>query len=398
MQTKVAVIFGGKSVEHEVSVISGIQAFCALDRTKYAPVPLYLSKDNCFYTGENIGRIESYRDMKKCLAEATRVLLVPGPAGVEMIRYPQKRFGNPVVDTFEVAMPVVHGTNAEDGTLMGLLEMLGVPYTGCDVKASALGMDKYAMKAVLRDAGLPVLPALTFTGRQAAADPEGVMDRIEQAFGYPVIVKPINLGSSVGISKASDRQKLAASLDLACSYAERILVEHAVEPLHEINCAVLGDLDQTTPSVCEEPLTGDEILSYTDKYVSGGKGKAGGKSAGMSGLKRRIPADIPPEMAETVQQLAQQTFRALGCSGVARVDFLHDVKNDKLYVNEINTIPGSLAFYLFEAAGIPFSQLLDRMIRLAFKRQRSREALTFSYDTNLLSQVSLGGSKGGAKR
>ena len=395
MRTKVAVIFGGKSVEHEVSVISGIQAFCALDRNKYDPIPLYISKDNCFYTGEHVGNIESYRDIKACLAKATRVLPVPGANGVDLIRFPQKKFGNNLVDTFEVAMPVVHGTNVEDGTLMGFLEMLGVPYTGCDVTSSALGMDKFAMKAVLQQAGLPVLPALCFTGRQAAADLDAVMDRIEQQIGYPVIVKPINLGSSVGISKAGDRDKLAQSIDTACSYAARILVERAIEPLHEINCAVLGDIDAAEPSVCEEPLSGDEILSYTDKYVSGGKG--GAKSGGMSSLKRRMPADISPEMTKTVQDLAVQTFRALGCCGVSRVDFLHDVNNDALYINEINTIPGSLAFYLFEAAGIPFADLLDRMIDLAFKRQRSREALTFSYDTNLLSQVSFGGAKG-AKR
>lgn len=394
MKTKVAVIFGGKSVEHEVSVISGIQAFCALDREKYHPIPLYISKNNCFYTGAHMGEIESYRDLKVCLEQATRVLPVPSPNGVDLIRFPQKRFGNPVVDSFEVALPVVHGTNVEDGTLMGFLEMLGVPYAACDVTSSALGMDKFAMKAVLQQAGLPVLPALCFTGRETATDMPAVMDRIEKEIGYPVIVKPVNLGSSVGISKASDRQKLSQALDTACGYAARILVEHAIEPLHEINCAVIGDVDKAQPSVCEEPLTGDEILSYTDKYVSGSKQADSAKSSGMSSLKRRMPADISDEMTQTVQRLAVQTFQALDCCGVSRVDFLHDVKNDALYVNEINTIPGSLAFYLFEAAGIPFADLLDRMIQLAFKRQRSREALTFSYDTNLLSQVSFGGSKG----
>lgn len=397
MRTKVAVLFGGKSVEHEVSVISGIQAFCALDREKYDPIPLYISKDNCFYTGAHMGQIESYRDLKQCLAQATRVLPVPGANGVDLIRFPQKKFGNPVVDTFEVAVPVVHGTNVEDGTLMGFLEMLGVPYTGCDVTSSALGMDKFAMKAVLQQAGIPVLPALCFTGRETATDIQSVMDRIENEIGYPVIVKPINLGSSVGITKASNRDKLAQALDTACGYAARILVEHAIEPLHEINCAVLGDIDHAVPSVCEEPLTGDEILSYTDKYVSGGK-DGGAKSSGMSSLKRRMPADISPEMTQTVQQMAVQTFRALDCCGVSRVDLLHDVTNGKLYVNEINTIPGSLAFYLFEAAGIPFAELLDKMIQLAFKRQRNRRTLTFSYDTNLLSQVSFGGAKGGAKQ
>lgn len=194
MKTKIAVLFGGHSVEHEVSIISGLQAFAALDREKYDPIPLYIGKDNAFYTGEALGNIDSYKDMKACLAAATRVLLVPGEAGVELIRYPMKKFGNNVVGSFEVALPVVHGTNVEDGTLMGYLEMLGVPYAASDLTSSALGMDKFAMKAVLRQAGLPVLDALEFTGKAYALDPDAILSQIEEKVGYPVIVKPVNPG------------------------------------------------------------------------------------------------------------------------------------------------------------------------------------------------------------
>ncbi len=394
MKTKVAVIFGGRSVEHEVSIISGIQAFCALNRDKYEPIPLYISKDNRFYTGEALGKIETYRDMKACLAAATQVLLVPSENGVDMIRYPAKKFGNNTVGSFEVALPVVHGTNVEDGTLMGMLEMLGVPYAACDILSSALGMDKYQMKAVLNHAGVPVLPALAFYGKEYAKDSEGIADRIESGIGYPVIVKPVNLGSSVGIARADNREKLIAALDDAFGFAPRVLVEKAVTPLHEINCAVLGDADDARPSVCEEPVNSDEILSYRDKYLSGGKGSKSGKSGGMSDLKRRCPADIPDELTEQVQALAVKTFRTLGCSGVARIDFLNNPETGELWVNEINTIPGSLSFYLWEAAGLPFDQLLDTMLELAFKRHRERESLSFSYDTNILSAVSLGGAKG----
>ena len=394
MKTKVAVLFGGRSVEHEVSVISGIQAFCALDREKYDPIPLYIGKDNAFYTGPHMGDIESYKDLPACIAKATRVLLVPSSGGVDLVRFPMKKFGSNLVDTFQVALPVVHGTNVEDGTLMGYLEMLNVPYAACDVTSSALGMDKYQMKAALRQAGLPVLDALQVGGREYAENGEAVRRQIEEKIGYPLIVKPVNLGSSVGISKAKDRAALEAALDTAFGFSPRVLVEKAVQHLREINCAVLGDAEEAQASVCEEPLNATDILSYQDKYMSGGKSAKSGAKGGMSSLARRCPADIPEELTHRVQELAVATFRALGCLGVSRIDFLNDKETGELWVNEINTIPGSLAFYLWEAAGVPFAELLDRMIALAFKRQRQREALTFSYDVNLLAGVSLGGAKG----
>lgn len=394
MKTKVAVLFGGRSVEHEVSVISGIQAFCALDREKYDPIPLYIGKDNAFYTGPHMGDIESYKDLPACIAKATRVLLVPSSGGVDLVRFPMKKFGSNLVDTFQVALPVVHGTNVEDGTLMGYLEMLNVPYAACDVTSSALGMDKYQMKAALRQAGLPVLDALQVGGREYAENGEAVLRQIEEKIGYPLIVKPVNLGSSVGISKAGNRTALETALDTAFGFSPRVLVEKAVQHLREINCAVLGDAEEAQASVCEEPLNATDILSYQDKYMSGGKSAKSGAKGGMSSLARRCPADIPEELTHRVQELAVATFRALGCLGVSRIDFLNDKETGELWVNEINTIPGSLAFYLWEAAGVPFAELLDRMIALAFKRQRQREALTFSYDVNLLAGVSLGGAKG----
>ena len=371
MKTKVAVLFGGRSVEHEVSIISGLQAFAALDRSKYDPIPLYITKDNRFFTGEHMGDIESYRhNLKASLEAATRVLLVPENGEVKLVRYPAKKFGNNIVGSFEVAIPVVHGTNVEDGTLMGMLEMLGVPYAGCDVMSSALGMDKFYMKAALQQAGLPVLPAHVFSGKEYARDSRRVIEQAEEC-GYPVIVKPVNLGSSVGISKAADREALQTALDTAFGFAPRVLVEKAVEHLREINCAVLGDADAAQASVCEEPIGSDEILSFGDKYLRGGKGAKGSEtSEGMS------------------------SFQALGCSGVSRIDFLNDRESGELYINEINTIPGSLAFYLWEEAGVSFAELMDRLVELAFKRQRERDTLTFSYDTNILDGVSLGGAKG----
>ncbi len=395
MKTRVAVLFGGHSVEHEVSIISGIQALQALDTEKYEAFPLYIAKDNTWYVGENLRRVESFRDMHTCLAAATRVVPVSDGAAVGLWRHPAKKFGNNCVAIFDVAIPVVHGTNVEDGTLMGMLEMLNIPYAACDVTASALGMDKYAMKAVLRQAGVPVLEALQFTGREYAMDGDRVLKEIEEQIGYPVIVKPVNLGSSVGISKARDRKSLVDALDLAVSFSPRVLVERAVEHLREINCAVLGDADEARASACEEPLNAEDILTFGDKYLNGGKKT--GVSQGMTDLKRRCPAELPEGMTEEVQQLAVRTFRALGCLGVARIDFLNDRESGRLWVNEINTIPGSLSFYLWQEVGVSFPELMDTLVTLAFKRQRQRAALTFTYESNILAGFSGGktGAKGG---
>lgn len=390
MKVRVGVLFGGRSVEHEVSIISGIQAYHALNRAKYEPVAIYITKKNKFYVGEGVDNIESYKDIPGLLSKATRVLLVPADGGVDLLRFPFKKFGNNIVGRIDVALPVVHGTNVEDGTLMGLLEMLSVPYAGCDVTASAVGMDKYVMKAVLAQTGLPVLPAAQYHGPAYAKNSGQVVEEIETKFGYPVMVKPVNLGSSIGIAKAGNREQLTAALDQAFGFSPRVLVEKAVEPLREINCAVLGDADKAIPSACERPVNSDEILSFKDKYLTGGK--EGAKSAGMSSLKRICPADIPDEMTRQVQELAVKTFQALNCCGVARVDFLNNPETGELWVNEINTIPGSLAFYLWEAVGVPFHELLDRLIELAFKRQRERAALSFDFESNILD--GFGGAKG----
>jgi D-alanine--D-alanine ligase len=249
-------------------------------------------------------------------------------------------------------------------------------------------MDKFAMKGVLAQAGIPVLEARQYTGKQYAVDSEAVLTEIETAIGYPVIVKPVNLGSSVGISKAKDRASLVDAMDLAVSFSSRVLVERAVPNLREINCSVLGDYETARPSACEEPLNAEDILTFGDKYLSGNGGKSGG-SKGMTDLKRRCPADLPAGMTERVQELAVATFKALGCMGVSRIDFLNDKETGELWVNEINTIPGSLSFYLWQEVGVSFEALMDELVSLAFKRQREREALTFTYESNILSGVML---------
>jgi len=398
MKIRVGVFFGGKSVEHEVSVISALQACRSLNTEKYEIIPIYITKNTEFYIGENIGKIEAYKNIPALLKESSRVLPVGGNGTVELLHYPMKKFGNNVAAVIDVALPVVHGTNVEDGALQGYLQTLGIPYAGCDVLSSAVGMDKYVMKTVFADNDIPVLPGTVINIKEFTKDQNTVAERIESRTQYPVIVKPVNLGSSVGIRKAKSREELIDALDYAFTFALKVLVENAITELKEINCSVLGDYESAEASECEEPVANDEILSYQDKYVGGTK-SSGGKS-GMASLKRKIPADITPEQREEVRTLAVRAFRALGCAGVARIDFMLDKSTDKIYLNEINTIPGSLAFYLWEAAGLHYPEMLDRLIELALKRNRENKAINFSFDSNILENASFGGSKGakGAKR
>ncbi len=398
MKIKVGLFIGGNSVEHEISVITGLQAAEYIDKEKYEIIPIYITKDNRFFTGEAVGKIESYRNIPSLLKNATEVLLAKGAHGtVELIRREPKLFGiNNIVATFDIALPAVHGTNCEDGTLQGLLTLLDVPYAGCDVYASALGMDKYAMKAVLVYNGIPVLDGVLCNIFEFSRDAETVITKLEEQIGYPMIVKPYNLGSSVGISKAADRKKLVRALENGFVYAQSLLVEHAITNLKEINCAVLGDKERAEASECEEPISSDEILSYQDKYISGGKaGKTGGKTGGskgngMASLKRKIPAEIDDAEREEVRNLAVKAFGVLGCAGIARIDFMKDLDTGKIYLNEINTIPGSLAFYLWTPLGVSYTELLDRIITLAVKRKRENESTTHSFDTNVLAGVSFG--------
>lgn len=390
MKTKVAVLFGGKSVEHEVSVISGIQAILSLDTEKYDVIPVYMTKNNEMYVGDEIGKIESYKNIEELLKKSQRVIMLSDNGKVQLVSYPIKAFGKKTIIDIDVAFPIVHGTNVEDGTLQGYLKTLGVPFVGCDVTASANGMDKYITKLILKEKGIPVLDAKLYNMADYKKIDEMVQD-IEKRFGYPVIIKPVNLGSSVGISVAKNNVELVNSIDDAFRYATKVLVEHAISNLKEINCSVLGDEIEATASECEEPFHSDEILSYEDKYVSNAKS---GGAKGMASVSRKIPADIAPELRERIRTLAVESFKALGCNGVSRIDFMIDGDTGELYFNEINTIPGSLSFYLWEPVGISYKELLDKMILLAIKRARTEENLTFTFDTNILNSASFGGSKG----
>lgn len=394
MKTNIAVFFGCRSVEHEVSIISAVQAMRSINRDKYDITPVYVAKDGQMYTGDNLFEIENYRNLPELLKGAKRVTFIKDKDAVLMHCLDQKKFKKIPDTAIDLAFPIVHGTNCEDGTMAGYFEFLGLPYISCDIISAAVGMDKAVFKDVLKSAGLPVLDCIKFRAREYTLDKENITDKIKSQIGFPLIVKPVNLGSSVGITKVNSAEELDEAIRLGISFSDVILVEKAICNLREINCSVLGDSDECEASVCEEPFMNDEILSYEDKYLGGGKN--GEASKGMASLGRKIPADISREKSDEIRDLSCRIFKAIGASGVVRIDFLLDTETGNVYANEINTIPGSLAFYLWEATGLKYTDMLDRLVEIAFRRQRNRDNLTFTIDTNILSGVSFGakGAKG----
>ncbi len=398
----VAVIFGGRSVENEISVLTAIQTMEAINTEKYDITPIYISKEGRWYTGEALRTSANYKQMENLYKSCTEVYLRPTYGDNNLYKVNKSLFCSDVVAKIDVIIPALHGTNCEDGSFQGTIEMTGIPYAGCNVLASANGMDKITMKMILAANGIDVIDYAWFSDKEWFDRQQAVVERVENKLGYPMIVKPADSGSSVGITAAHNREELVEAIENAVSYSKRIIVEHLVEQLKEINCSVLGNYYECEASVCEAPIRSGEILSYQDKYLGGGaKGGAKGgvkESRGMHSTVREIPANLPEKVTEHIRTTAVETFKALACDGVARIDFMIDEANGNIYVNEINTIPGSLSFYLWEATGIGFEQLTERLIEIAFQRKRDSSFKTTSYKENIFNYT-LSGAKGakGAK-
>ena len=391
MKIKIGVFFGGKSVEHEVSIITALQAIENINKEKYEIIPIYITKDNKMYCGNLIGDIKQYTNINNLLKISTQVTLAQKDNRVMLLRVEKKFYENEIYDYIDVAFPIVHGTNVEDGTLQGYLKMFNLPYVGCDVISSAVGMDKYISKVLLKESNIPVLDCKCFYKNEETSD---IVKSVEQEIEYPVIIKPINLGSSIGIVVAKNKEELEEAIENAFMYSRKILIEKAIKKLKEINCSVLGDYEECKASECEELEKTQDILSYEDKYISGGK-KTGGTKQTMNAGVLKLPADINDELKERIQDLSKKTFKILGCTGVIRIDFLIDEDTNNIYVNEVNTIPGCLSFHLWKAAGTEYSELLDKLIDLALKRNREENNMVFSFDTNVLEGYKNGGLKGG---
>lgn len=391
MKIKIGVLFGGKSVEHEVSVITGIQAIENIDKEKYDVIPIYMSKTNEMYVGNNIGNIEQYKNIPELLKSSQRVVLSGNNGKAQILKYKSSPFQSNIYDDFDIAFPIVHGTDLEGGALYGFFKILNIPCVGSDILSSSICMDKYMAKCILKESNIPVLDCLSFDLNEYKTNLKDIKLRIIDKFGFPVIIKPVDSGSSVGISIAKDIDELEDSIDKAFKYSKRILAEHAIENMQEINCSVLGDYEYAITSECEEPIKSDEILSYNDKYVSGGKKIGGEKGMNLSGV--RLPANIPDNVKNEVQDLAIKTFKAIGCSGVVRIDFMIDKDSEKVYVNEVNTIPGCLSFHLWKASNLNYKDLLNNIIDITLKRKREEENILYSFDTNMLQTISLNNHK-----
>ena len=376
---KVGVIFGGPSVEHEVSIISAAQAMNKLDTEKYEIIPIYITKDGEWYTGAPLREMETFKDMDLLKRYTTNVILYKKDN--RFVLQSKKGLFKRIVNDVDVIMPVVHGTNVEDGTLQGYLKTIGIPFTGSDVTGSVIAQDKIIQKEVFEHEELPITKYIWFYDNEYLEDEEKYLKMVEKELGFPVIVKPGTLGSSVGISSCDNKEELKTAIEDAIGYDEKIVVEEKVMNLVEVNISVLGSHDNIKTSVIEEVLTEDKLLTYKDKYLQGGK-KLGKK--GMAGTARKVPAEIPEKLANEVTEVAIKAFKAANLSGVCRIDFLIDDKKKKAYINEINPCPGSLAFYLWEPTGKDFTSLLDEMISVAIKEYKKKTSKTHSFDTNIL--------------
>lgn len=364
---RIGLVFGGRSGEHDVSLASAQSVMAQLDKEKYEVVPIGITPEGSWLLGTEPTKLIEARQYTQNAQQAndtsatTAVTLTGDPTIRRLIpvQSSERLSENGALD---VIFPVLHGTYGEDGALQGLLEMAGVAYVGCGVLGSALGMDKEKMKMVFQSVGLPVGPYLVYRRNEWERDPERILDAIEQQIGYPNFVKPVNLGSSVGINKAHDRTELVHALNVAAEYDRKIIIERGIN-CRELECAVLGN-DEPIASVVGEVVPGNEFYDYNAKYLD-------------NTSQTIIPADLPQTSAEEVRRQAVQAFLALDLSGLARVDFFLEKETGKVYINEVNTLPGftQISMYpkLWEASGLPYSELLDRLIELAIERYEDKQ-------------------------
>lgn len=387
MKIKLGVIFGGKSVEHEISIISAVQAMEYMDTDKYEIIPIYITKDKQWYTGGMLTDIESYRDFSLIKKYAKKVNLINknGRFALQSTGFFKRE-----INEIDLAFPIVHGYGMEDGSIQGYLELVGVPYVGSNIFASSVGQDKVFMKQLFEANHIPVCKYTYFFDNDYLKNKEEIIQKIS-ALKYPVILKPARLGSSVGIKKVDREEDLPSAIEEVLGYDNKILVEEMILDLTECNCAVLGNYTKSQTSVIEEVLKEDEILSYKDKYIGGSKGSS---TKGMTSARRIMPARITDAQKEEISSLSLQAFRVLNNSGVVRFDFLLDKKNSKIYLNEANTCPGSLSYYLWDGKNISYPELLEEMITIAIKEFKNKSKKITSFETNILQNQGIKGLKG----
>jgi D-alanine-D-alanine ligase len=380
----IAVIFGGKSAEHDVSIITAhtpiIDSLIASQ--KFDVWPIYIARDGAWYCDKKMNDMAFF----KCDGWEEEVA---GWKKVELafdngltIKWPGI-FGNS--QKMDVVFPSMHGTYGEDGSLMGLLRMAGVPFVGCDIFASAVAMDKVLTKQVIAADGMPVVPYVWFTRAEWAVRAPEFREQMKK-LSWPLFVKPVHLGSSIGITKAKNEQELENAIEVALHYDEKVLVEEGVNPLLEITLPIMGN-DEPRTAECEQPLNKTEFFDFQDKYLSGGKKG----SSGVNNNYSDIPAKIGESLTKEIKDLGVRVYKTLGCSGIARVDFLVNADTKKVYVNEVNTLPGSLYHHNWKVAGVSNMDLVLGLVRLADDRFEMHKKTTYTFTSNILKSV--GGGK-----
>lgn len=391
MKIKVGVIYGGDTVEHEVSIITAVQAMSYMNTEKYEIIPIYINKERIWYTGKMLMDMDIYKDLGLLKKYAKRVTLTKKD-GTYVLQATHGLFRKDITE-LDIAFPIVHGNGVEDGSLAGYLDSIGIPYVGSNVLGSALGQDKVIQKQVMEVSNIPIPKYTWFYDVEYLSDSSKIQKEVKK-LGYPVIIKPAKLGSSIGITIAKNEEELDKAINEAIQYDHKILIEEVISDLIEVNCSVFGNYEYQETSALAQMKTKNEFLTYEDKYIGGGKGKKGSlKGAGkMSTGDMIVPAKLDSKIETKVRELSIQTFKALNLSGVVRVDLLINGKTNEVYVNEPNTIPGCLAFYMWMPVGKDYTTLLDDMITLAIKDYKNKQRKTSSFDSNILSTFD--GSKG----
>lgn len=385
-KTTVGVLFGGRSVEHDVSIVTGHQVMRAFDPERFEIVPIYIDRQGKWFTGEPLTDLKNFQNEVISLKGVDSAIISPSVQHHGLIVNPTAgRFEKSSVVRLDVVFPALHGSHGEDGTIQGLLELADIAYVGCGVLGSALANDKILTKIVLSQQGVPIVEGVSFSRAEWLEAPDKVISHVVHELRYPVFVKPATLGSSIGVSKASDETLLRAAIDVAINLDSRVLVEQAVEKPTEINCAVMGSGLNIRTSVLEQPVSWDQFLTYEEKYMRGGEG--------MKSAERIIPAPISAEQTEQVKAIAVQAFRAIEGRGTARMDFLLDA-DGKVYLNEINTLPGSFAFYLWQEDGLSPRDVVHELVKQAQDAHAEKRRTTYDYQTNLVELTAQRGLKG----
>ncbi len=384
------VAFGGVSPEHEVSVLTAMQVIESLKGTNYNIIPLYISKSGRWLTGDSLLKMENYQDLNELKEQATHCTFSHDDLGKPVLLETEKKglFNTPEKYPIYALIPAFHGSEGENGAFQGTCEMYNIPFAGSGVFASSLGMDKIKAKDICRAHDIPVVEGFDFFESEWVEDQQSILKFAEQ-LGYPIILKPVNLGSSIGVTRVEHEDDLIEATETAFRYDENLMVEKAISPLIEINCSVLGTTHNLQTSVCERPLGQEETLSFEDKYQSDN-----GSQKGMASADREIPADISDELTQKIQSLSKKIFTLFRASGIARLDFLINEDTEELYFNEINTIPGSFSFYLWEENGMNMRELMLKLIEIAIKQHQKKVGRIRSYDTNLLNEKAVKGIKG----